>query len=169
MNYGNNRNKYYFKKNITPSADWLPHPVSLIVKICKKLDDHLIFDYKYKIDKNNLFFEKFKIKFTKKNYDIVLNFSNFPKTNMRNVYLKTQNKKINFDAYNYNNNYFAIGESKKRYIKNKISSFENITNIFLKIIKNKTYYSNIDLGLREMKITNGILNKIMYLRKNIKN
>ena len=66
MNYGNNRNKYYFKKNITPSADWLPHPVSLIVKICKKLDDHLIFDYKYKIDKNNLFFEKFKIKFTKK-------------------------------------------------------------------------------------------------------
>ena len=169
MSYGNNRNKYYFKKNITPSADWLPHPVSLIAKICEKVDNYFILDYKYKINKNNLFFEKFKIRFIKKNNDIILNFSNFPKTNMRNLYLRTQNKEINFDAYNYKNNYFVKGANKKRYIKNKISSFENITNFFLKMIKDKKYYSNIDLGLKEMKITYGILKKIMYLRKNIKN
>lgn len=167
MNYGNNKNKYYYKKTITPSADWLPHPISIIISILKRIDNYQIINYQCKINKNdNQLFEKFKIKFIKKKVNINLNFSNFIKTNMRNVYLETQMMRFNFDAYNKKNNFFF---KRKKYNFNiKISSFENITNIFLDIIQNKFFYTNIKLGLKEVTITSDILKKITYLRAKLK-
>ena len=168
MNYGNNKNKYFFKKTITPSADWLPHPISIIISILKKIDNYQIIDYQFKVNSHdNQLFEMFKIKFIKKKITAILNFSNFNKTNMRNIYLETQKMKFSFDAYNNKNNFFF---KKKKYNFNlKMSSFENITNTFLDIIKSKSFSTNIKLGIKEMTITFSILKKIIHLRKKLKN
>ena len=162
MKYGNNKNKYYYKKTITPSQDWLPHPISIIVHLLDKIKDFQIINYKYKIDKNNQIFESFTIKFFKQKINIVLDFSNFIKSFMRSVHLKSKNSVINFDAYN-DNNYFI--KKKKIIVSYKKNSFENVTEFFLKNIDKNLYFTNIGLGLKEMKITSSILQKIMYLRK----
>jgi hypothetical protein len=75
--------------------------------------------------------------------------------------------KFNFDAYNKRNNFFF--KKKKYNFHIKMSSFENITNTFLDIIKNKSFYTNIQLGLKEMTITSSILKRITHLRTKYKN
>lgn len=156
MNYGNNRNKY---KKSKPIEDWLPHPVAVITSLLKVINFKCI-DYVSKFNsKKKEFFEKLIIKFIFKKKKLILNFSNFPKTNMRNIYIETDNFSIYFDAYNKKNNYFLSKNLKKK-VNIKKNSFENITNNFLNIICKNLYTSNIKLGINEMKLTSKILKEI---------
>tara|TARA_Y100000389_G_C17439672_1_gene507767 strand:- start:529 stop:1446 length:918 start_codon:yes stop_codon:yes gene_type:complete len=168
MYYGNNRNKYYYKAASSPSEDWLPHPVSVLIFILNKIDNFKIIKYNFKINKKNgQLFEKFQIKFDLKKINILLNFSNFYKTNMRNISMETKNYRLNFDSYNKKNNFFLKKKIKKK-VNLKDSSFENVTNIFLDTIEKKKFFSNIHLGLKEMKISANIIKEISLLRKNVK-
>lgn len=168
MHYGNNRNKYYYKVAASPSEDWLPHPVSVLIFILNKIYNFKIIEYNFKVNKKNgQLFEKFKIKFDLKKNNILLNFSNFYKTNMRKIYIETKNLSFNFDAYNKKNNFFLKNKIKKK-VSLKTSSFENVINIFLDTIEKKIFFSNIHLGLKEMKVSADIIKEISLLRKNFK-
>lgn len=168
MHYGNNQNKYYYKAASSPSEDWLPHPVSVLIFILNKIYNFKIIEYNFKVNKKNgQLFEKFKIKFDLKKINILLNFSNFYKTNMRKISIETKNSSFNFDAYNKKNNFFLKNKIKKK-VNLKISSFENVINIFLDTIEKKIFFSNIHLGLKEMKVSADIIKEISLLRKNFK-
>jgi len=168
MNYGNNKNNYNTNKIITPAQDWLPHPIAVITSILKKVNNFKFIDYVRKLSSTKReIFEKFKIRFIFKKKNITLNFSNFPQTNMRNIYIETENFSIYFDAYNRKKNYFLNNNYKKK-VNIKRNSFENITNQFLNIIEKNTYTSNIKLGINELKLTSEILKKMILLKKKIK-
>jgi len=169
MHYGNNRNKYYYKVAASPSEDWLPHPVSVLIFILNKIYNFKIIEYKFKVNKKNgQLFEKFKIKFDLKKNNILLNFSNFYKTNMRKIYIETKNLSFNFDDYNKKKNNFFLKKKIKKKVSLKTSSFENVINIFLDTIEKKIFFSNIHLGLKEMKVSADIIKEISLLRKNFK-
>ena len=53
---------------------------------------------------------------------------------------------------------------KKKIIRSKITSVENIVNLFLKNIKNKNCISNLDIGIKEHFLSNNILKKILKVK-----
>lgn len=168
MNYGNNKNNYNINKIITPAQDWLPHPIAVITSILNKVNNFKFIDYVRKLSSTKReIFEKFQIRFILKKKNITLNFSNFPQTNMRNIYIETENFSIYFDAYNKNKNY-SLNNNYKKKVNIKKNSFENITNQFLNIIEKNIYTSNIKLGMNELKLTSDILKRILLLKKKTK-
>ena len=158
LNYGNNKNHYHLNNPVSPFEDWLPHPISVILYLFKKIDKFRIVNYSYYTEKY-LIFQKIRVKFVAKKKIINLNFSNYKNSNMRNINLKFKDSEINFDSYKKNKNFFK-NKSNKVILNNENMSFDNIVDIFLKNVKKNIYKSNIKMGLLEAKISRQILKKV---------
>ena len=65
---------------------------------------------------------------------------------------------MKFDSYNQANNY--IFYKKKKIIKTKITSFENILYYFIKNIKINKNISNLNIGIKEHLLSKNIIKKI---------
>lgn len=156
-NYGHDKNSYPKNINFDPLQNWISHPISIFLKLCGNISKFKILNYKYELQ-NNLVYEKATVKLIKKNLNLIFNFSNFPNTFMRNIQIDGSDGAISFDSYISKNNYFF--NKKKFLIGKKISSIENIINIFLNALRLKNNISNLDLGVKERKLSISILKKI---------
>jgi predicted dehydrogenase len=156
-NYGHNKSSYSKNKTLSPLQNWISHPISIFLKLCGNIIKFKIINYKFKVQKS-LVYEKAIIKLKKNNLNLVFNFSNFPNTYMRNIKIVGSHGIISFDSYENKNNYFF--NEKKFLVKKKISSLQNIINIFLDSLRSKKNISNLDLGAKERKLSISILKKI---------
>lgn len=133
--YGNNKNKY--KNKNYPTADWLPHILSIIIYFSKNIS-HYKFLYFYRKKINNLIYEKTLIKFYSKNSVSEVFFSNFPGTKLRTFTVKSNNYILNFDGLKNNN--YLVSDKKKLLAKyNSRRTFDNLFDIVLSNINKKKY------------------------------
>ena len=166
-NYGHNKILYSKKNFLSPLQNWISHPISIFLKLCGNITKFKIIHYKFKVQKS-LVYEKATIKLIKDNLNLIFNFSNFPNTYMRNIKIVGSHGIVSFDSYENKNNYFF--NKKKFLIKKKISSLQNIIIIFLDSLRSKKSISNLDLGVKERKLSISILKKIKkYCFRDIRN
>jgi len=156
-NYGNSKTLYPEKKNFYPFQNWISHPISMFLEICGNINKFKIINYTLK-KKNGFLFEKLKVKLIKKNLKLLFNFSNYPKIKNRNIKIIGDKGFLKFDSYNQANNY--IFYKKKKIIKTKITSFENILYYFIKNIKINKNISNLNIGIKEHLLSKNIIKKI---------
>lgn len=156
-NFGKYSEKYKNKKQ-TPAKDWLPHPLSLILKLFKNISKVKVISNNIKI-KNNSLFQKIYIEFkTKQKIDGKIIFSNTQKRKRRNLILYGEKGIINYDGYNNNNN-FILTKKKTFPSKNYLSPMENVLNTLYKKSTKKSFYSNLKLSLEIGKILHTIRKK----------
>ena len=160
-NYGNNKILYPIKKKYYPIQNWISHPISMFLTICGDIKKFKIINYELKY-KNSFIFEKVQIKLFKKNLDLVFNFSNFPGRKNRNIKIVGERGLLKFNSYINKDNY--IFYKKKKYIRSKVTSIENILNLLLNNIYKKKIISNISLGIKEHILSTNILKKISSIR-----
>ena len=133
--YGNNKNKY--KNKNYPTADWLPHILSIIIYFSKNIS-HYKFLYFYRKVIDNLIYEKTLIKFYSKYSVSEVFFSNFPGTKLRTFTVKSNNYILNFDGLKNNN--YLVSDNKKLLAKyNSRRTFDNLIDIALSNINKKKY------------------------------
>ena len=163
--YGNNRILYSNKKKFYPIQNWISHPVSVFLSICGDIKKFKVLNYEIK-KKNNLIYEKVQIKLFKKKLNLIFNFSNFPSYKNRKIKIIGERGVLKFNSYDKNDNYILL--KKKEPINSKITSIDNILNLFIKNIFRKKIVSNIDTGIKEHLLSTNILKKISIIRKKIK-
>lgn len=137
FHYGNNKNKYKYKYTNYPTADWLPHILSIIIFFSKTIS-HYKFLYFYRKIIDNLIYEKTLIKFYSKYLVSEFFFSNFPGTKLRTFTVKSNNYILNFDGLK-NNNYLVSDNKKLLAIYNSRKTFDNLIDIALFNINKKKY------------------------------
>jgi len=160
-NYGNDKTLYPVKNKYYPVQNWISHPISMFLKICGNIDKFKIINHELK-KKNGFFFERVQVQLIKKNLKLLFNFSNYPRNINRNIKITGENGFLKFNSYSSIYNY--IFYKKKKIIRSKITSVENIVNLFLKNIKNKNSISNLDIGIKEHFLSNNILKKILKVK-----
>jgi len=156
--YGNNKTLYPVKNNYYPFQNWISHPISMFLKICGKITKFKIIKYKLE-KKNGFFFEEAQVQLIKKKLHLLFYFSNYPKSQNRNIKIIGSKGYLKFNSYSSVDNYFFY--KKKIYIRSTITPIENILNLFLKNINNNNTISNLNIGIKEHFLSNAILKKIL--------
>lgn len=161
--YGSNKNSYKVSDNNSPTLDWLPHILALIIFFTKKINNFKIL-YFSRLIKKELVFEKTLIQFTYKKILSEVYFSNFPKKNSRSFKLYFENGYINFDSY-YNNNYIFYKKRKLKYNLKPKKTFNNLINIALQNL-NKKNHSDFNLFEKYFQIYQKVKSRLILKNKN---
>ncbi len=148
----------YKNKKQTPADDWLPHPLSLILKIFKNISKIKVISNQIKT-KNYSLFQKIHIDFktTQKIRGKII-FSNTRKIKRRNLILYGEKGFLSYDGYNKKNN-FILTKKKISPKKNYLSPMENVLDTLYKKSIKKSFYSNLKLSLEIGKILHTIRKK----------
>ena len=148
------------KNSILPSFDWMPHPLSIAIKLAGS-------PKQIKILKNNLFFKK-KSLFQKSNINLYykdkvvnIKFSNSYLIPKKRVIIKGSKATLIYDGYKRatfikknNNKYF------KRVFYSKIDSLENLLKLFYLSLMKKYHRNDIHLAYKIMSVLFKIENKM---------
>ena len=159
--YGNNKTLYPIKNNYYPIQNWISHPISMFLKICGEISKFKIIKYKLE-KKNGFFYEKAQVQLIKKKLHLLFNFSNYPRSENRNIKITGSKGYIKFNSYSSTDNYFFC--KKKYFINSTITPIENILNLFLKNINKNNTISNLNIGIKEHFLSNTILKKILKIK-----
>ena len=134
-----------------PSQDWLSHPLSLILKVFKKLSSFRVISNNT-IKKKKSFFQTIEIKFkTVQKIEGKISFSNQLTKKKRRLVIYGEKGLINYDGYNDKNN-FVLTKKKIIPIKKRLSPMENVLETLYLKTKKKIFYSNLKLSLEIGKI-----------------
>lgn len=162
-NYGNNRILYPIKKKYYPIQNWISHPVSIFISLFGQIKKFKIISYEI-LHKNNLIFERVKVRLIKKNLNLIFSFSNFPGEINRNIKIIGEKGFLKYNSYVKKDNFIFC--KKKLYIDSNKTSIENILNIFLNNICKKNIKSNINIGVKEQLLSTNIIRSLTAIRKN---
>ena len=165
-NYGNNRILYPIKKKYYPIQNWISHPVSIFISLFGQIKKFKIISYEI-LHKNNLIFERVKVRLIKKNLNLIFSFSNFPGEINRNIKVIGEKGFFKFNSYVKKDNFIFC--KKKLHIDSNKNSIENILNIFLNNICKKNIKSNINIGVKEQLLSTNIIKSLTAIRKNALN
>ena len=131
MIYGNKEIINKYKK---PFFDWLPHPLSIIVKYFGIPKRFNILEYT-KFKKKGKLKENLKIEFIFSGYKIFLNFSNFLKKKTKKIFIFQNNKKEIYDGYKEKNRKTIKILLKKFYEKKRINDISTDLRIYKLLFK----------------------------------
>ena len=162
-NYGNNRILYPIKKKYYPIQNWISHPVSIFISLFGQIKKFKIISYEI-LHKNNLIFERVKVRLIKKNLNLIFSFSNFPGEINRNIKIIGEKGLLKYNSYVKKDNFIFC--KKKLHIDSNKTSIENILNIFLNNICKKNIKSNINIGVKEQLLSTNIIRSLTAIRKN---
>ena len=157
--FGKYSNKYK-DKSLLPCYDWLPHPISVIIKLFQKIRFNKIIKNEIK-KKNKSFFQELIIELkAQKKVSIKIHYSNRYKKKIRSFRFYGDKGFINYDGYDYKNNFIFI---KKRinFKKPSKTPLENILSKFHFLVSKKKYFSDLKLALEVEKIQSEIRKKII--------
>ena len=157
--FGKYSNKYR-DKNLLPCYDWLPHPIAVIIRLFKKVTFNKIIKNEVKM-RNKSIFQDLTIELkTQKNINIKIRYSNRYKKKIRNFRFYGDKGFINYDGYDYKNNFIFV----KKRINLKKPSKTPLENILSKLhfaVIQKRYFSDLKLALEVEKIQSEIRKKII--------
>ena len=156
--FGKHSNKYK-DKSLLPYCDWLPHPLAVIVRLFKKVRFNKIIKNEIK-KKNKSFFQDMTIELkTQKKIRVKVHYSNTYKKKIRNFKFYGNRGFINYDGYDYKNN-FILKKKRVNLDKPSKTPLENILTKLYFIVKKKKYFSDLKLSLEVEKIQSEIGKKI---------
>jgi predicted dehydrogenase len=135
--YGNNKNNYKNDKKKFPFTDWLPHMLSIIIYLSKKISFYKIFYFRREIIDNQVY-EKILVKFYSKYSESEVFFSNFPGIKSRTFKIESKNFFLNFDGLK-NNNYLVTARNKFSVNHNSKRTFNNLIDIALSNFNKKIH------------------------------
>ncbi len=149
----------YKNKKYLPYQDWFPHPLAIILKLFNKVNKVQVNSNSIKI-KNKIISQKIEIFLKcKKNINGKIFFSNQSSGKKRIIKIYGKNGMINYDGYNYTNNYVKL-KKKLVYGKSNRTPLENIIKKLHEKIKKKRFYSDLKLSLEIEKIMVKIKKKL---------
>ena len=143
--------KIYTDKDFLPHNDWLPHPLAIIIKLFKKINNVKILSNNIKIQKKIIYQSMEIILKCKENIRGKIIFSNKLRSKKRVITLYGKKGLINYDGYNVSNNFINI-KKKEVFGKSSSTSLENILEKLYQSTKRKKFYSDLELSLNIEKI-----------------
>ncbi len=125
------KNYYLLKKKITPLFDWLPHIFAIILKLVGSNIKIINIKDNLKKEKNN-FLQSSMIYLKNNNIFIKVNFSNLFLKKKRKVTIFNNGRSLIYDGNKINKT------------KNKLSPINSLLTHFIKLIKLKKFFTNLD-------------------------